>query len=49
MNNRSTYYEEVRKMARKGQVSVPAAIRDALGLKEGDKVTFTWQAQKRTR
>jgi AbrB family looped-hinge helix DNA binding protein len=33
--------ERVGVMTRKGQVTVPADIRRALGLKEGDKVTFT--------
>ena len=30
-----------RTLTRKGQVTVPAAIRRALGLKEGDRVSFT--------
>ena len=37
----------MRKLARKGQVSVPAAIRDALGLKEGDKVAFALSGPKK--
>ncbi|MGH2469987.1 MAG: AbrB/MazE/SpoVT family DNA-binding domain-containing protein, partial [Chloroflexota bacterium] len=28
-------------VTRKGQVTVPSAIRHALGLKQGDKVAFT--------
>jgi AbrB family looped-hinge helix DNA binding protein len=40
MNTSTTYHEAVTKMTRKGQVSVPVAIRKALGLKEGDKVAF---------
>jgi AbrB family looped-hinge helix DNA binding protein len=33
-------YEQVGVMTRKGQVTVPADIRRALGLREGDKVIF---------
>ncbi len=40
MNTSTTYHTEVTKLTRKGQVSVPAAIRKALGLKQGDKVAF---------
>ena len=32
--------ESVSTVTRKGQVTVPAEIRKALGIKEGDKVTF---------
>src|SRR3954452_10577852 len=36
-----TTHQEVTQVTRKGQVTVPVAIRKALGLKEGDKVAFT--------
>ena len=39
--NMSATYQEVTQVTRKGQVTVPIAIRKALGLKEGDKVAFT--------
>lgn len=34
-------YERLSVMTRKGQVTVPAEIRRALGLREGDKVVFS--------
>lgn len=34
------------KITRKGQVTVPAEIRRALGLKEGDKVVFTLEGDE---
>jgi AbrB family looped-hinge helix DNA binding protein len=34
-------YEQVSVLTRKGQVTVPAEIRRALGLREGDKVIFS--------
>src|SRR5687767_6021115 len=40
MNTSTPSHTQVTKLTRKGQVSVPAAIRKALGLKEGDKVAF---------
>lgn len=33
--------EVVTVVTRKGQITVPAAIRKALGLKQGDKITIT--------
>jgi AbrB family looped-hinge helix DNA binding protein len=39
--NASSTYQEITQVTRKGQVTVPVAIRKALGLKEGDKVAFT--------
>ena len=41
MNTGTTYQEEVTQVTRKGQVTVPAAIRKALGIKKGDKVAFS--------
>lgn len=40
MDTSLTYHEQVTHITRKGQVTVPAAIRKALGLKEGDTVAF---------
>src|SRR5688572_1264918 len=46
----STFYERmpvsesVSTVTRKGQVTVPLRIRQALGIKEGDKVAFTLEA-----
>ena len=40
MNTGSPYHEEIMHVTRKGQVTVPVAIRKALGLREGDKVAF---------
>jgi AbrB family looped-hinge helix DNA binding protein len=34
-------YEQLSVMTRKGQVTIPAAIRHALKLKEGDKLSFS--------
>jgi AbrB family looped-hinge helix DNA binding protein len=39
--NTGTTHQEITQVTRKGQVTVPVAIRKALGLKEGDKVAFT--------
>src|SRR3954466_8435045 len=39
--NTSPTYQEITQLTRKGQVTVPAPIRKALGLKMGDKVAFT--------
>jgi AbrB family looped-hinge helix DNA binding protein len=36
--------EALSTLTRKGQVTVPVAIRRALGLKRGDKVAFTLEA-----
>jgi AbrB family looped-hinge helix DNA binding protein len=47
MNTGSAYHDEVTTMTRKGQISVPAAIRSALGLKEGDKVAFSLAGGKK--
>jgi len=33
-------------MNRKGQVTIPKAIRDRLGLKEGEKVLFVMQGEE---
>ncbi|MBI2761949.1 MAG: AbrB/MazE/SpoVT family DNA-binding domain-containing protein [Chloroflexi bacterium] len=33
-------------VTRKGQVTVPAEIRQALGIKQGDKVAFTWDGRE---
>lgn len=46
MNTSTTYEGDVMTMTRKGQVSVPAPIRKALGLKEGDKVAFALSGGK---
>jgi AbrB family looped-hinge helix DNA binding protein len=41
MNIHTTHYEGSNmKVTRKGQVTIPADIRRALGIKEGDKVAF---------
>lgn len=34
------------RMSSKGQVTVPLAVREALGLREGDKVVFRVQGQR---
>jgi antitoxin PrlF len=34
-------YEQLTVITRKGQITVPAAIRRALGLRQGDKVIFS--------
>jgi antitoxin PrlF len=34
-------YEQLSVLTRKGQVTIPAEIRRALGLREGDKVVFS--------
>ena len=36
----SAMKEQLTVVTRKGQVTIPAAIRQALGIKEGDKVAF---------
>ena len=46
MNTSTPFHTQVTKLTRKGQVSVPAAIRKALGLKEGDKVAFALTGTK---
>jgi AbrB family looped-hinge helix DNA binding protein len=38
-------YEQVSVMTRKGQVTVPAEIRRALQLREGDKLVFSLESQ----
>jgi antitoxin PrlF len=35
-----TWHEQLTVVTRKGQVTIPAEIRKALGIKEGDKVAF---------
>jgi AbrB family looped-hinge helix DNA binding protein len=46
MNMSSTYHEDlamkkrISVVTRKGQITIPADIRHALGLKEGDTVAF---------
>jgi AbrB family looped-hinge helix DNA binding protein len=50
MQLRTTYHEEQEEMkerlsvvTRKGQITIPADIRRALNIKEGDKVAFTME------
>ena len=47
MNTRRTYHANVTTMTRKGQASVPATIRKALGRKEGDKVEFALASEQK--
>ena len=37
---------ELAKITSKGQITIPAAIRKLLGLKEGDKVLFIQEGSK---
>jgi antitoxin PrlF len=54
MNTYTTYYEpsdmheHLTVVTRRGQVTIPAEIRKALGIKEGDKVAFVLEEKQVT-
>lgn len=40
------FYVELAKVTSKGQITIPAAIRKLLGVKDGDKVLFVQEGNK---